>query len=871
MTSLMALLSQASAPTFQTRKALILLGLQNDFLSPDGKLVVSTKSGFLDRLKQLVPSFRESGEVIWVRSEFESNRELHSADESGDTVIAGSFAHNDGVADHRPGAKRSASDDSDAPAKRMRAADAEDDPELFLSRTDSREPCCMPGSWGAEYTPDVKALMHQKDLDVVKTYYSAFGSTSLLTTLRSRFITELFVCGCNTNLSVFATAMDAARYGIKITLIEDCLGFRQKSRHEEAIRQLVDIMGVDVMTSEKVVGILRNPPDPAADTEDEEEDDDNIPPFPRQPVPQEIITSSRDALPVDLSSALAVDSDPDQEGEEEEDGEEGEDGEDMSPPQVRASHSSSAHLPLRFNALLRTHSRRAAAVRPTTSSERAEPPVTAAPITGGRHPRGDVGGYASDAEPEGVLRGKERRGGKSAVEFAGDGGVAEPIAGEEHDEQTDNVAAVVHSTVTEEDQSVEPSSTAKDELKVNESLRHEQVAVQSAPRAVQTPATDDANWPSASPAHTTKTDTTSPTDTPETPATPDPATLKRPPQVMEQLTPAVSKTRPTAMTGSYTPDVSEEPSPDKPLPLFGIGQEAESAGSTLLHNLLSASLASTIFETLSAEVQWQTMHHQSGEVPRLVCCQGTFSPDNGSQPVYRHPSDETLALHPWSPSVEVVKRAAEEVVGHELNHVLIQLYRGGGDYISEHSDKTLDIAARSSIVNVSFGAQRTMRLRTKRVPRPINADDGSGTTSASTSLSTFSSPEGQKRTTHRIPLPHNSLLTMSLPTNAQYLHSIPADKRPAVELTEAEKAYKGQRISLTFRRIATFLSADGEKIWGQGATGKTREEAKHVVNGDGRESAKLVRAFGAENASSSIDWSAVYGEGSDVLHLTSIR
>ena len=161
--------------------------------------------------------------------------------------------------------------------------------------------------------------------------------------------------------------MDAARYGIRITLIEDCLGFRQKSRHEEAIRQLVDIMGVDVMTSEKVVDILRNPPDPAADTEDEEEDDDNIPPFPRQPVPQETITSSRDALPVDLSSALAVDSDPDQEGEEEEDGEEGEDGEDMSPPQVRASHSSSAHLPLRFKALLRTHSRRAAAVRPTTA------------------------------------------------------------------------------------------------------------------------------------------------------------------------------------------------------------------------------------------------------------------------------------------------------------------------------------------------------------------------------------------------------------------------------------------------------------------------------------------------------------------------
>jgi alkylated DNA repair dioxygenase AlkB len=46
--------------------------------------------------------------------------------------------------------------------------------------------------------------------------------------------------------------------------------------------------------------------------------------------------------------------------------------------------------------------------------------------------------------------------------------------------------------------------------------------------------------------------------------------------------------------------------------------------------------------------------------------------------------------------------------------VLIQLYRTGADYISEHSDKTIDVVRGSFIVNLSLGARRTMTLRTKK-------------------------------------------------------------------------------------------------------------------------------------------------------------
>lgn len=203
--------------------------------------------------------------------------------------------------------------------------------------------------------------------------------------------------------------------------------------------------------------------------------------------------------------------------------------------------------------------------------------------------------------------------------------------------------------------------------------------------------------------------------------------------------------------------------------------------------------------------------------------------------------------------MDEIRQAAEAVVGHELNHALIQLYRAGTDFISEHSDKTLDIRPDSFIVNASFGAERVMRLRTKR---PQNTP--------STERST---QDPQPRTTHRVRLPHNSALLMSLETNAQYLHSINADKRPASELTLTEKAYDGQRISLTFRHIGTYLDAKSEYIWGQGATGKEREDARKVINGDAREVEKLVRGFGAENAAAEVAWVEWYGGGSDVLHL----
>lgn len=241
---------------------------------------------------------------------------------------------------------------------------------------------------------------------------------------------------------------------------------------------------------------------------------------------------------------------------------------------------------------------------------------------------------------------------------------------------------------------------------------------------------------------------------------------------------------------------------------------------------------------------------------------GDFS---DSFPIYRHPADESPPLLPFSPTVERIRKHVEDALHEPVNHVLIQHYRSGADYISEHSDKTIDVVRGSKIVNVSLGAQRVMTLRTKKdaLAKPkADLDEPTPPTTSS------ERPEGEKkRGVQRVPLPHNSIFVMGMDTNAKWLHTIRTDKRPMKVKSKAERFQSGQRISLTFRTIGTFLSKDEERIFGQGATGKTREEARPVVRG-GSEAERLIVAFGRENHQSDFDWEAHYGQGSDVLHFT---
>ena len=354
------------------------------------------------------------------------------------------------------------------------------------------------------------------------------------------------------------------------------------------------------------------------------------------------------------------------------------------------------------------------------------------------------------------------------------------------------------------------------------------------------------------------------------------------PKRAESPEPAESTSRqPQPPSSTSSSDSSSEEAMEKPQDRKAMSPICE-GDTTIFHNVLPPQLEAGLFERIRDEVDWQRMMHQGGEVPRLVAVQGEVAAD-GSQPVYRHPADESPPLRPFTTAVRAVKDEVETLLEHPLNHVLIQLYRGGNDYISEHSDKTLDIARGSFIVNVSLGAERTMIFRTKRVdkdparngevksgastPLSVTPAEKAAAGNVTASSSTISGADEAKRRIERAALPHNSLCRMGPKTNMRWLHAIRQDRRMDRDKTEAELAFGGARISLTFRHIATFLDADGTRIWGQGATGKTREQAKPCVNGQTPEAVRLLRAFGAENHASEFDWPAFYGAGFDVLHV----
>jgi alkylated DNA repair dioxygenase AlkB len=311
------------------------------------------------------------------------------------------------------------------------------------------------------------------------------------------------------------------------------------------------------------------------------------------------------------------------------------------------------------------------------------------------------------------------------------------------------------------------------------------------------------------------------------------------------------------------------------LPSLGPGDSIGEGDSSIKYDLLpkdlrdeinpNLPLSDTIFRALYHEVHWEKMYHAAGEVPRLVAVQGVVNED-GSKPVYRHPSDQAPSLLNFTKYVNIVRQEAEKAVGHPLNHVLIQLYRSGQDYISEHSDKTLDIAKGSSIVNASFGAQRTMRLRTKRSAKK-HGDDSAAAAEAETK-SKIKEVAGIERITQRIHMPHNSLFILGLKTNRFWLHGITQDKRAERDRAHEELANNSMRISLTFRHIDTFLSADEQYIWGQGAKSKDKTTAGKCINADAAEAEKIIDAFGVENKEGAgFDWARVYGEGFDVLNM----
>lgn len=244
---------------------------------------------------------------------------------------------------------------------------------------------------------------------------------------------------------------------------------------------------------------------------------------------------------------------------------------------------------------------------------------------------------------------------------------------------------------------------------------------------------------------------------------------------------------------------------------------------------------SRIFDELK-KMNWYEMSHRGGIVPRLVSIQA--KDDGRGVPVYRHPADKQPPTEPFHPTVLAVAQVAENISrGCTFNHCLVQRYRGGSDYISEHSDKTLDVLQNSPIVNVSFGATRVLTLRSKKktsLPRPAQ----------------------------KIVLPHNSIFFLGPKTNRELAHSISRDGRRDAEKSRDELREGGHRISLTLRTVATFQRREDHVLIGQGAPHPPRPSSEPGSQEYEANVEAMIKAFSAENRQdSSFDWDAEYGRG----------
>lgn len=843
----------AKKPKVETRQALMLLGLQNEFLAPNGHLPVDITSGFLDRVHSLILKFRElNGSIIWVQSLYEADRitsTSNTREGEGDALVIAGLVDGEETGS-QAGDDESIKDQSasvtqpqsrsekhkqrvlnlfKSRSSRRKALPAEEakviieeDEELFLLKRARKGAACMPDSEGASFAKNIKDLMETpRDALIKTTNYSAFLGTNLLLTLRARLITEIYVCGCLSNVNVLATVIDGARHGIKINVIQDALGFRRQARHELALKRMEDFFDAYMVTTEEVlarehftvVEHVQETAKPKGGDSERAKDELEALVGNLSLDDQSSITAtpSGDKLSTEENGQSSLIGTSDRRWQDNLAADDVKSGEDYATAIVRPRRTNGAEQPP-ANAgesnLVQSKPRMRKKNKKKKPTEESLIEPTGLDIDSAQTLRNGA------VEPD-AAAGEASEEPQPVATSDGQGGIVEKSA----------------------DTAFVPSVPKPTEL--IGSRKHGSIDNPSI-KATQHGSTTESTTPEAQPSSASLAGSTSLT-----------ATSLDTSVIVDGSSPSSSQISITAKPSKLKSLAN--------LPVLGPEDRIAEGDSRIVYDLippdfchpsdLSKPLADTIFQQLYDEVKWQKMLHQQGEVPRLVCCQGKFG-DDGSKPIYRHPADQTLPLLHFSPKVQYVRRQAEKLVGHPLNHVLIQLYRNGNDYISEHSDKTLDIAKGSSIVNVSFGAQRTMRLRTKRDSRANPEND-----------------QEPQRSTQRVPMPHNSLFVLGLRSNEKWLHGIMADKRLLVERSAFETAYAGARISLTFRHIATFLDARETVIWGQGATSKDARGAVDVVNGDAAEAERIIRAFGTENHSNVFSWEECYGEGFDVLHL----
>jgi ureidoacrylate peracid hydrolase len=109
---------------------------------------------------------------------------------------------------------------------------------------------CREGSWGAEFYDGIVPLPTERV--VIKHRYSAFINTDLNTVLKARGIQSVLVCGVATNVCVETTARDGYMYDYYVTMIDDCSAAYDAKLHMSTLENIRRHFGL-VASSNQII------------------------------------------------------------------------------------------------------------------------------------------------------------------------------------------------------------------------------------------------------------------------------------------------------------------------------------------------------------------------------------------------------------------------------------------------------------------------------------------------------------------------------------------------------------------------------------------------------------------------------------------
>ncbi|GEN41544.1 alpha-ketoglutarate-dependent dioxygenase AlkB [Pseudoalteromonas nigrifaciens] len=130
-----------------------------------------------------------------------------------------------------------------------------------------------------------------------------------------------------------------------------------------------------------------------------------------------------------------------------------------------------------------------------------------------------------------------------------------------------------------------------------------------------------------------------------------------------------------------------------------------------------------MFYYLQQNLCWQqpnvTVYNKTGPIPRLQC----FISENNIEYGYSH---SKLIVEPWPDVLLAMRKRLERHLNQPLNSLLVNYYRDGNDTMGWHSDDEAELGHQPTIVCISLGAERVLKLKHKASNKVTNLKLHSG-------------------------------------------------------------------------------------------------------------------------------------------------